>query len=418
MRDFKTSIPELQAYLKKYPGHESNDEALVLLGDALMDQGRMEEGIAAFKQIPPDDAKFFEEGWFKVGKAYRLLEQPDKLRAHFEKFVVEHPRSPRVAEAIYWVGWTYLQAGQPEKAREVYWKAIADYGADPTVRSVDDLFPALQKLYAGGTDAQQYLARLRDLRAGADDNKQPTLAMRALWAQALVYQKSDPARARGLLIDAAARADVSQTNPLLLADFANACAQNGQAKDAERMWHDLVKWNPRAPQKADAFAALGMLAAERGNAASALSDFERFEKETLGSLNFGKVMLVKAKLLSERGDSEGARKALEALLANQYSTGPEKAEALYRIGDIYMQVKDYARAVPYFQRIYIMHSRWHDWTAKAYLSSGEAFEGLQDVNAARKTYEEMTGLEELQAMPETVKAKERLQALGAGGKQS
>jgi len=418
MRDFKTSIPELQAYLKKYPGHESNDEALVLLGDALMDQGRMDEGIAAFKQISPDDAKFFEEGWFKVGKAYRLLEQPDKLRTHFEKFVAEHPRSPRVAEAIYWIGWTYLQAGQPEKAREVYWKAIADYGADPTIRSVDDLFPALQKLYAGGTDAQQYLARLRDLRAEADDNKQPTLAMRALWAQALVYQKPDPARARGLLIDAAARADVSQTNPLLLADFANAYAQNGQPKDSERMWHDLVKWNPRAPQKADAFAAMGMLAAERGDDATALADFDRFEKETLGSLTFGKVMLAKAKLLSARGDSEGARKSLEALLANQYSTGPEKAEALYRIGDSYMQAKDYARAVPYFQRIYIMHSRWHDWTAKAYLSSGEAFEELQDAAAARKTYEEMTGLEELQAMPETAKAKERLQALGAGGKQS
>jgi tetratricopeptide (TPR) repeat protein len=242
--------------------------------------------------------------------------------------------------------------------------------------------------------------------------------MRALWAQALVYQKSDPARARGLLIDAAARADVSQTNPLLLSDFANAYAQNGQPKDAERMWHDLVKWNPRAPQKADAFAAMGMLAAERGDDATALADFDRFEKETLGSLSFGKVMLAKAKLLSARGDSEGARKAFEALLANSYATGPEKAEALYRIGDSYMQAKDYARAVPYFQRIYIMHSRWHDWTAKAYLSSGEAFEELQNAAAARKTYEEMTALEELQTMPETAKAKARLQALGAGGKQS
>ncbi len=181
LRDFKTSIPELQAYLKKYPAHESNDEALVLLGDALMDQGRMDEGIAAFQRISPDDAKFFEEGWFKVGKAYRMLELPDKLRAHFEKFVAEHPRSPRVAEAIYWIGWTYLQAGQPEKARDAYWKAIADYGADPTIRSVDDLFPVLQKLYSGDKDLSVYLGRLRDLRAEADDNRQPTLAMRALW---------------------------------------------------------------------------------------------------------------------------------------------------------------------------------------------------------------------------------------------
>jgi TolA-binding protein len=417
-RDFKTSIRELEGYLKKYPGHESNDEALVLLGDALMDQGRIEEGIAAFEKISPDDAKFFEEGWFKIGKAYRLLEQPDKLRAHFEKFVAEHPRSPRVAEAIYWIGWTDLQAGHPDKAREVYWKAIADHGADATIRSVDELFPALQKLYAGDKDMSAYLDRLRDLRAEADENKQPTLAMRALWAQALVYVKSDPERARGLLIDAATRANVSETNPRLLADFASAYAESGRTKDAERMWHDLVKWNPRAPEKADAFAALGLLAMERGDDAAALTDFDRFEKETLGSLAFGKVMLAKAKLLLARGDSEDARKALEALLANPYATGPQKAEALYRLGNLCMQAKDYPRAVAYFQRIYIMHSRWHDWTAKAYLSSGEAFEELNDVKAARKTYQEMTGLEELQALPETAKARERLEALGAGGKPS
>ncbi|MDD5200243.1 MAG: tetratricopeptide repeat protein [Terrimicrobiaceae bacterium] len=413
LRDFDTSIRELRAYLKNYPGHESNSEALVLLGDALMDQGDVTGGIAAFERIPPADTRFFEEGWFKVGKAYRLLEEPEKLRAHFERFAKEHPRSPRVAEAIYWIGWTHLQAGRPELAREAYWQAIADHGNDATIRSVDDLFPALQRLYSGAEEQPKYLARLRDLGAGADAGKMKTLALRALWAQALVYRKADPDRSRTLLLDAAARIDPPTTNPLIMADCAAALDQAGRADDAGRMWRDLVKWNPRAAQKADAFAALGMIESARGNDSAALAYFDRFEQETIGSLLFGRVMLAKANLLAARGEPDAARKALEALLADHYTTGPEKAEALYRIGEIFMQQKKFALAVPYFQRIYIMHGRWHDWVAKAYLRSGLAFEELHDKAAARRTYEEMTKLEELQSLPESAEARERLQALAA-----
>jgi TolA-binding protein len=410
LRDFKTSTRELRAYLKDYPGHESNNEALVLLGDALMDQGKVEEGIAAFKRIPPDDTRFFEEGWFKIGKAYKLLERPDTMRTHFEQFVKEHPRSPRVAEAIYWIGWTWQKANESDKAREAYWSAISDYGDDASIRSVDDLFPALQKLYTCENEQSKYVARLRDLRETADGEGKKTLAMRALWAQALVSKKTDPERA--LLLDAASRADVTTTSPLLLADFAQALEQAGKDEDAEKMWRDLVKWNPRAVQKADALAALGLIEARRGNEKAALDYFDRFEKETLGSPIFGRVMLAKAALLLERGDPDAARKTYEVLLAGSSSTGAEKAEALYRIGDLYMKEGSYALAIPYFQRIYIMHSRWSDWTAKAYLGSGEAFEQLEDTAAARKTYEEMSKLEELKGFPETNKARARLQALG------
>ena len=178
------------------------------------------------------------------------------------------------------------------------------------------------------------------------------------------------------------------------------------------MWRDLVKWNPRAVQKDDAFAALGMIEAKRGNERAALDYFDRFEKETFGSMIFGKVMLAKANLLVARGDSAAARKALESLLASTYVSGAEKAEALYRIGDLYMKEKNYQLAIPYFQRIYIMHGRWRDWVAKAYLGSGEAFEQLKDTTAARKTYEEMGRIEELQALPESARARERLDALG------
>jgi tetratricopeptide (TPR) repeat protein len=214
------------------------------------------------------------------------------------------------------------------------------------------------------------------------------------------------------MLEAATLADVQTTNPLLLADFAEALLTAGKTTEATAMYRDLVKWNPRAPQKDRALAALGFIELANGNEKAALSFFDRFERETSGSRETGRVLLARAALLDERGKPDEARKSLDSLLANEYTTGQQKAEALYRMGDIQLRAGKPELAIPYFQRIYVMHGRWRDWVAKAYLASGQAFEKLNDTTSARKTYQELGEKEELSDLPETTKARERLSALG------
>ena len=412
MEDYETSIAELGAFLRNFPGAEQASEAKILLGDALMNEGRMEEGIAAFAAIDPADTRFYEEGVFKTAKALKLMEEPDRLRTLMEDFVAGHPGSPRVAEALFNIGWIHRQAGDPAKARDIYWEAIGEYGNDPLIWSVDDLFPALARLYRGPEEQAQYLARLRDLREEADGANQTVLAMRALWAQGDALRRTDPERSREILVEAAARADVRSVNPKLLADFADAMLASGRESEGELMWRDLVKWNPRAPQKDRAFAALGLLELSRGNERAALNLFDRFERETLGSALLGRIMLARAGLLADRGDYDGARKSLETLLASPFSGGQEKAEALYAIGEIHMRQNKPALAIPYYQRIYVMHGRWKEWVARAYLRSGEAFEKLGDTLSARRTYQELDERGEFTDFAETSRARSRLQELG------
>lgn len=412
MMDYPLSIEEMSDYLAKYPGHETNDEALVLLGDALMNEGEIDRGIAAYKRINPSNTRFFEEGWFKIGKALRLLEDTDGMRAHFQQFREEHARSPRVAEAIYWIGWTHRQAEEPEKARVVYWEAIDELGNDPSIRSVEDLFPALARLYRGGEEQRQYVTQLRDLHERAETNEETTLAMRALWAQGQAYARTDPNRARELMVQAGALADVPNTNPLILADIALAMQETGRINESEEVWRDLVKWNPRAAQKDRAFASLAEIELQRGRERAALDWIERFENETNGSVLAASMFLTKGRLLVDRGDYPGARAAFEAVLTAPAATGQLKAESLFLTGETFMAENKPELAIPYFQRIYIMHGRWSDWVARAYFRSGEAFEQLKDVEAARKTYDEMTRVDAIQSLPEVEKGRSRLEALG------
>ncbi|GAB4165360.1 MAG: hypothetical protein Fur0032_02010 [Terrimicrobiaceae bacterium] len=408
LKDYETAIKELRAYLRKFRDGEHAAEARILLADALMATGDIEDGIKELAKIPPESTRFYEEGVFKTAKALRLLEDPERLLEHMKKFVADFPKSPRVAEAIYEIGRVHREGGDTDMARKTYWDAIEAYGGDASIRSVDDLFPALLKLYPEPKDREELAARLDDLAEGS--NK--TLAMRALWAQSLALRRSDPEGANRLLLEAAALADVRSTNPLLLADFAQAMQDAGKKAEAERLWADLVKWNPRAAQKDRALAALGFMQLEQGHEKAAQKHFDRFAREIEMSPLLGRVLLARAALLAERGKRDEARVSLNAVLENRLSTGPEKAEALCRIGELHLRDGEPGLAIPYFQRIYVMHSRWRDWVARAYLLSGEAFEKLDDSDSARRTYQELSEIEELASYKETQKALERLQALG------
>lgn len=409
LEDYDVSIRELRDYLKKHPEGEESSEARVLLGDALMNEGRLEEGITVLEGIPDRDVRFYEEGVFKSAKALKLLEEYPRLEKLMKEFVRQNPRSPRIAEAILNQGWIYRQEGDMEKARRIYWEALEKFGNDPDIRSVEDLFPALAKLYQGEEGLAEYLRALDDL----GENAKPVLALRAQWARARALRKRDPEAARALLVGAARSVEPSETHPLIMADIAQALSEAGESTKSEGLWKNLLKWNPRAPQKDRVFASLGLAELERGNEKAALKYFERFERETLGSPLFGRVMLARAKLMEKRGHRAEALRSLEALLASEFAVGPEKCEALFRSGEIHLRSGKPELAVPYFQRIFVMHGRWADWVARAYLRSGEAFEKLGDLESARRTYAELSGRTDLEGFPESATARKRLEELGA-----
>ena len=165
-------------------------------------------------------------------------------------------------------------------------------------------------------------------------------------------------------------------------------------------------------QKDRILAALGEMEMKQGNDKAALDWFNRFEKENLGSALFAPTMLSKAKLLRKRGRFAEARGVLEEVLKKENTPGEKKAEALCLIGDLHMAEKNPKLAIPYYQRVYLMHARWRPWVARAYVRSGEAFEKIQDSSAARRTYSELLSKPELEDFEETKDAKSRLQALG------
>ena len=412
MGKFGTAIDELHDYLEKFPAEPENGEARILLGNALMNEGFIDDAFDVFRAIPESDKKLHEESVFRTADGLKALEEKEKFRDLMQEYISKNPKSPRVAEAISNLGWYYRQSDQIDKARDIYWQAITEHGNDPDIRSVEDLFPSLARLYRSPEETLQYQARLGDMVSESQASKKHTLLMRILHAQSKSVLKTDPAQSLALLLEAGKYIDVTKTNPVLLVDFANALLESGQDKSGEDLLRDTLRWNPRAIQKDRILSSLGDIEFRHGKEKAALDYYTRFEKETLGSAIFGETMLKYARLLKKRGKNAESLRVLDAVLAFPSTKGKEKAEALVTIGDIHLANGKPEMAIPYYQRVYVMHGQWKPWVAKAYLRSGEAFEKIKDSKSARKTYQELVSNPDLAEFPETATASEHLLSLG------
>ena len=421
MKDYETAEAELEAHLAKYPDAQESNEARLLLGDALLAQAKSDEGKEIYAGIPAEAGRFHEDAQFKLAKVLKLEEDYEGLRALMGKQLEAYPRSPRAAEALFLIGQSWRQEDQPDKAIAEYWRAIGDFGNDPEADSVEDLFIALGRLHKSDTEKHDHLAALRELRAKAEAEQQETLTVRSIWALGQAVKKSDPELSSALFREASALAKAETTNPLILADGAEAQLAGatsggeesaGRREKAAQIYRDLLKWHPRAVQKDKALAALGRMAMEDGDRQAALDYYTRLERDTPWSTLMGEVLMTRALIESEAGNTDGAAEAYTRLLAAESVPGKLKAQALLALGELEMARDRPQTAIPYYQRIYILYGKWRETVAKAYLRSGEAFEKINDLEAARKTYEELSKNEDLASLPEAQRAREHLQKLG------
>jgi TolA-binding protein len=410
-RDFSAARRELEDFRKDCSSHTRANEAALLLGDCWFALGELDRGIAVFEQVPKAEPRLFDQAQFQIGKAYKTLEQPEKMRAHFQAFLKDRPDSPRIAEALHWIAWTHHQQNQPEEARELYWKIIRDHGNDPAQSAMEDIFLALAKLYPGADEKPALLAALSDLAEDSAEKKQGLLAARALWTQSRLVKKVDPARSRALLIQAGPLVKAPEAAPKLLADIGDAWRESGHLDEASSRYQDILSWFPRAAEKDRAYAGLGLIAREQGKTKAALDYFSRLEKEAGHSPLLLPVLKARASLHLERNRFKEAAADFEAILKLPAGRGLLWVEALHQLGEIHLRQGQPEKAIPYFQRIYVMYGRYASYVAKAYWKSGQAFEQLHLRTEAANTYREFLAKPELAGMEEFAKAKARLETI-------
>lgn len=409
LAEYAEAIANLEAFVEAYPGDPLCDEANLLLGDAFFGEGLAEEGFAAYERVRPESGRFFEDAWFKKGNALKLLEEIPAMREHFERFVADFPASGRLPEAVYWIGWTHLQEGRPDEAREIYWRTVEEHGDDDERHTMADLLVGLPKVYAaeGDRGREELLAELHGLKVRSAAAGRATLALRAAWARAMLLGGAGSEEGRADLVEAAKWLDPRRHEPAVTVPVAEARLAGGARLAAKELFAEIRRWHPRAVERDRIYRALGDIAAAEGEPDRAIEFYERFERETAQSVHLGEVRMRMAQLHEEAGRPGQARETLERTLETAGVGAAQKAEVLLRLGDSLAREGRHEKAAVYYERLYVAYGKFAELNAKAYWRRGQSLEKLSLRREALETYEELVAREELRSYEEAKRAGER-----------
>lgn len=409
---YEDAVEELRSYTESFPESSDVAEAQVLIGDALCSLGEIDDGLASYHEVAETEGHWFEEAQFKVGHVLKLRRDFEGMQQHFTAFMETRPHSRRLAEAVYWAGFALEAMDRSPEARELYWRAVLEHGANPAHHGVEEVLLALPRLYKGAGERLELMREAQRLRADSEKVKGRSLPCRLHWMEGHMQPEDRPRLAQADFMMAAALLEVKKQNPQVIADCADASREAGSPTRAGELYRELIRWHPRAVEVERAWAGLGFLAAEKGEWREALAQFEQFEKRAVSMDLRQKVKLTEAALLADHARTSEAIEIYESILGDKLMPPRAKAEALMAWAQLLEKRNDTLKATACYERVYLAYGRQRDLTAQAYLARGRALEKLGMKREASEVYTELVATDSLKEFPEIEEAQTRLMVIG------
>jgi len=409
LKNHAQAINLLSSWLREHQGHILQNEVLAALGDAYFAEGRIEEGIVAYNKIRSDEnRKLFDYGQFQIGRAYRELEQHEKLIAHFQNFVEHHGESPRLSEALNQIAAGYRALDQLEKAREVYLKALDRFANDPRNATIEQILQGLAAVCRDPDARAKLLEDIRQQEKTLRSQGKMTYAARLLWLYSRLLRKEEPATSKKAFEELISNYDKQHLPASFLAEIGEYLIAEARHAEAEPYFRYILDHYAESAYKNQALAGLGLVYAHQGLETDALKNFDRLIKEAPQSSLMAKVLEARGDIFLKRKNYDQAINDYIQILEIPAAKGQPWVRALFKIGQAHQQAGRLLEATAFYERIYLLYGRYRDWVAKAYLARGRVLEDLQKKTEAAEVYREFLSKEELSEFPEFLDARVRL----------
>ncbi|HMP72190.1 MAG TPA: tetratricopeptide repeat protein [Kiritimatiellia bacterium] len=411
MEDFEGAARELKEWLEVHPTHYFQWEARVTLGDALAALGELDEAEAAYRGVTSEGGAMHYLAITQLNHVYRALDEPDGYRRMAEvhtAYMREHPNSFNMIESAHQAGWALRQIGRLDEARRLYWGSIERFGNNREWEGFGALLKDVRGMYGDqpeGTldkDMENMMSRARR------ENRRTLLAR-------LIKAQHDWSRTPALeqAEDLTTRFRFEELDAELLAFVGDAFARGGQPERGMEVLDLLLTRHPESRYADVAYARKAEALIGLGQAAEALQFAETAMEKTFDTTLLMEAMFVKARALKALERFEEAIPVYNDVIASRVTPRALKPRSMLDVAACLEAMGDFNRAIPYYQRIYVMYMAYTEEVAQAYLRSARAFLRIRDRDAAINTYREMLGVESLSGRPELEEARRRLTELEA-----
>lgn len=413
MENFEQAARELEIWFEDYPDHYFKWEGRVTLADAYAAIGELDKAKQHYLQaIVPEAGPMEYLALTQLDKVFKALDTEADYRLMADthiRYIQNNPNSPNMIESAYNAGWALKQIGRVDEARRLYWMTIERFGNNRAWDGFGPLLKDLRSMYRDmSPDALE--KDFENLIEKARAERRPTMVSRLVNEMLSWRKMPDAERAAELAL----RFDPSVLDAETLAFMGNAFVRAGDVAKGQPLLDLVLNDFPQSKFVDVAYARKAEALLKDGKPQEALVAADTAIEKAMDSGLMMEASFTKAQAYQALGRYADAVEEFNNVLASRASPRQLKPRAMLEAATCLEAQGDISKAIPYYQRIYVMYAAYTEEMAQAYLRSAQAFEKIKDSQSAINTYREMLAVESLAGRPELDEARKKLAKLESG----
>ncbi len=423
---FEAADIRLAAFIQAQPESKLTPEAWMTRGDIAGAQARVDEAVRHYQRAMEYKEELLNIEHYNhcAFQAGQMLYDAKKFReagAHYKRYMDRNRAESNIPLAIYWIGRTLMETGEPVGAARYYKDAVLKYGTDRKQIGVDmilDEWVATTHKLPADQARTAWSELLLSLQAARTNNDQVGI-LRLTRVQ--LFHPDLQTVERELTMDKLLqRENVTNASPAVLETMLDGAIRRSQTNLAVAVAQNIIAeftetdyaLNARLFLARNNIELLRTAPAEKAKALreDAIKHLDLIRTVFASNEEAAQALMLLGRLYREDNQVDEADKCYESALAVR-TWGKYWPEALYGRGLCAEARKEFLKATAYYERIYVMYAKYRDWTAKAYLRRAESLHRAYEDNKARDTIQEMLKTDDLATYPEYEQARQLLAKL-------
>ena len=423
---FDVADERLAMFIKAHPQSKLAAEAWMTRGDIAGAQAKIDEAARYYEQASEFNEdilniEHYNHCTFQAGQILFDAKKFTQAAAHYKRYIERNRAGSNIPLAVYWIGRTLVETGEPVGAARYYKDGVLKYGTDRKQIGVDmilDEWVATTHKLPADQARGAWNELQQSLRAARSAND-PVGTLRL--TRVLMYHPDIKPMEREQTLDKLLQPEnITNASPSVLETMLDGAIHRNQTNLAVAVAQDIIAeftetdyaLNARLFLARNNMELLRTAPAEKVKALrdEAIKHLDVIRTVFAENEEAAQALLLLGRLYREDVKTDEADKCYESVLSVR-TWGKFWPEALYGRGLCAEARKEFIKATAYYERIYVMYAKYRDWSAKAYLRRAECLHRAYEDNKARETIQELLKADDLAQFPEYEQGKALLTKL-------
>jgi TolA-binding protein len=382
---YMDAIKSWQVLVGKYPKAKRAPDALYKISDTYFKAQKYDEAISGFEMIIKKwpDLPVAEDAMFEIAQVYYNSDKEDKAIAAFKQFTEKYPNSPKAKNGIEGLQTAYFKKGEKNQDPETLLAFVDKYPNSNL--AVDALYKAGEIYF----QSQKFQKAIDVFNRLSSEHPNDTLATNASYYLAACYeglQKTDDAiEAYKTFLKNFPKHELASD---VMFRLATALYNAKRYTDAIFYYEKTIEKYPGTDYAKNSLFNAALCYSELNKMDEAITDYKAYAQKYKDDPKSKDIPgQIASTYLTQKRYKEAIDAYTEIAKSTTGTADDAKAEAWYRVGDIYKTMEQTDAAITAFRNLIDVKPANNQFRVSALIAMAQLYEDKQDWKNAVAIYQ-------------------------------